>query len=67
MHLLSCASADPPRSSKPQIRAALKEMYDIDCVKVNTLIRPDGSKKAYAKLTPDIDALDIAATKLNIV
>jgi large subunit ribosomal protein L23Ae len=56
-----------PRSSKPQIRAALKQMYDIDCVKVNTLIRPDGSKKAYARLTPDIDALDIAATKLNIV
>jgi len=55
------------KSSKPQIRAALKEMYDIDCVKVNTLIRPDGSKKAYARLTPDIDALDIAATKLNIV
>lgn len=29
--------------------------------------RPDGSKKAYARLTPDVDALDIAATKLNIV
>jgi large subunit ribosomal protein L23Ae len=55
------------RSSKPQIRAALKEMYDVDCVKVNTLIRPDGSKKAYVRLTPDVDALDIAATKLNIV
>ena len=31
------------------------------------LDRPDGSKKAYARLTPDVDALDIAATKLNIV
>ena len=29
--------------------------------------RPDGSKKAYARLTPDVDALDIAATKLAIV
>ena len=29
--------------------------------------RPDGSKKAYARLTPDVDALDIAATKLSIV
>lgn len=29
--------------------------------------RPDGSKKAFAKLTPDVDALDIAATKLAIV
>ena len=29
--------------------------------------RPDGSKKAFARLTPDVDALDIAATKLGIV
>jgi hypothetical protein len=29
--------------------------------------RPDGSKKAYARLTADVDALDIAATKLSIV
>jgi len=28
---------------------------------------PDGTKKAFARLTPDVDALDIAATKLNIV
>ncbi len=54
-------------SNKTQIKAALKLLYEVDCVKVNTLIRPDGSKKAYAKLTPDVDALDIAASKLNIV
>ena len=29
--------------------------------------RPDGSKKAFARLTKDVDALDIAATKLAIV
>jgi large subunit ribosomal protein L23Ae len=29
--------------------------------------RPDGKKKAFARLTPDVDALDIAATKLSIV
>jgi hypothetical protein len=28
---------------------------------------PDGTKKAFARLTPDVDALDIAATKLAIV
>lgn len=55
------------RANKRQIKDALKKMYDVDTVKVNTLIRPDGSKKAYARLTPDVDALDIAATKLNIV
>ena len=31
------------------------------------MYRPDGSKKAYCRLTPDVDALDVAATKLNIV
>ena len=82
------------KANKRQIKAALKTLYDVDCVKVNTLVRyvnltnlegtisggigslladcaithrPDGSKKAYARLTPDADALDIAATKLNIV
>ena len=29
--------------------------------------RPDGTKKAFARLTADVDALDIAATKLSIV
>ncbi|KAL9004530.1 MAG: hypothetical protein Q9188_002656 [Gyalolechia gomerana] len=55
------------KANKRQIREALKKLYDVDCVKINTLIRPDGSKKAYARLTPDVDALDIAATKLSIV
>ena len=29
-------------------------------LQVNTLIRPDGTKKAYVRLTPDHDALDVA-------
>lgn len=100
------------KANKRQIKEALKKLYDVDCVKVNTLIRyvtslcefytesyrgagftweqnctilrhtagsmtrtkltnnpsrPDGSKKAFARLTSDVDALDIAATKLAIV
>jgi large subunit ribosomal protein L23Ae len=78
------------RANKAQIKQALKKLYDIDTVKINTLIRyvlqlqirsseawrtlansifhsPDGTKKAFARLTPDVDALDIAATKLAIV
>jgi len=27
---------------------------------VNTLIRPDGKKKAFIRLTPDQDALDVS-------
>ncbi|KAI1008080.1 hypothetical protein K3495_g156 [Podosphaera aphanis] len=55
------------KANKRQIKEALKKLYDIDTIKINTLIRPDGSKKAFARLTADVDALDIAATKLAIV
>jgi large subunit ribosomal protein L23Ae len=55
------------KANKRQIKLALKKLYDVDTVKVNTLVRPDGLKKAFARLTPDVDALDIAATKLAIV
>merc|ERR1712125_20862 len=40
------------RASKIQIKEATK--------KINTLIRPDGQKKAYVRLTQDYDALDVA-------
>jgi large subunit ribosomal protein L23Ae len=44
-------------ANKTQIRAAVKKLYDVDAVKVNTLIRPDGSKKAYVRLPADMEAL----------
>jgi large subunit ribosomal protein L23Ae len=55
------------KSNKRQIKAAVKSLYDVDAAKINTLIRPDGKKKAYVRLTADADALEIAATKLAIV
>jgi|Transcript_35006 large subunit ribosomal protein L23Ae len=54
------------RCNKKQIKHAVKKMYDIKASKVNTLIRPDGLKKAYVKLQPDYDALDIA-NKIGIL
>merc|ERR1739842_281349 len=48
------------RASKPQIKLAVKKLYDIQVAKVNTLIRPDGQKKAYVRLATDYDALDVA-------
>lgn len=48
------------RANKRQIKDAVKGMYEIQCQKVNTLIRPDGQKKAYVRLTSDFDALDVA-------
>ena len=34
--------------------------YDVKAARVNTLIRPDGKKKAFSLLTPDQDALDVS-------
>merc|ERR1712091_800653 len=48
------------QASKQEIKEAVKAMYDVQCAKVNTLIRPDGRKKAYVHLTQDYDALDVA-------
>eukprot|EP00937_MAST-01D_sp_MAST-1D-sp2_P000507 g507.t1 len=47
-------------ATKRNIKDAVKSMYEIQCEKVNTLIRPDGQKKAYVRLTQDYDALDVA-------
>jgi large subunit ribosomal protein L23Ae len=54
------------KANKKQIKAAIKKNYDIVAAKVNTLIRPDGQKKAYVKLTADYDSLDVA-NKIGIL
>jgi len=48
------------RANKPQIKEAVSKLYGIKAVRVNTLIRPDGKKKAFVKLGKDVDALDVA-------
>ncbi|XP_075406850.1 large ribosomal subunit protein uL23-like [Tenrec ecaudatus] len=35
------------KAIKHQVKQAVKKLYDIDVAKVNTLIGPDGGKKAY--------------------
>ncbi|MGH0169987.1 UNVERIFIED_CONTAM: hypothetical protein FKN15_058321 [Acipenser sinensis] len=54
------------KANKHQIKHAVKKLYDIDVAKVNTLIRPDGEKKAYVRLAPDYDALDVANKVSNV-
>jgi large subunit ribosomal protein L23Ae len=48
------------KANKRQIKAAVKELYNIECEKVNTLITPRGLKKSYVRLSKDFDALDVA-------
>lgn len=55
-----------PEVTKPQIRAAISRRFNVNVVKCNTLIRPDGKKKAFIKLHQDHDALDLA-NKIGIL
>jgi len=47
-------------ATKRAIKAATEKLYEVKVEKVNTLIRPDGVKKAYVRLAKDFDALDVA-------
>lgn len=51
--------------NKASIKKAVEELYDVKVDKVTTLILPNGKKKAYVKLSPEYDAMDIA-TKIGI-
>jgi large subunit ribosomal protein L23Ae len=54
------------RAGKKAIKDAVARLYDIQSKRINTLIRPDGEKKAYVRLTSDHDALDVA-NKIGII
>ncbi len=49
-----------PRANKNQIRNAVKAIYNVDVASVNTLIRPDGQKKAFCRLHADVEAINVA-------
>ena len=50
------------RATKQDIKRAMKELFDVEVEKVNTLITPRGEKKAYVKLKEGYDASKIAAS-----
>ena len=54
------------QANKHQIKQAVKKLYNITAQKVNTLITPLAEKKAYVRLAPDYDALDVA-NKIGII
>lgn len=49
-----------PTASKRAIKTSFEALYDVKVRTINTLIRPDGKKKAYIKLTGESDALPLA-------
>ncbi|MEM3737603.1 MAG: 50S ribosomal protein L23 [Candidatus Bathyarchaeia archaeon] len=54
------------KASKEDVKKAVEKLYEVKVEKVNILITPLGSKKAYVKLTPEYHASDIAI-KLGIL
>lgn len=48
-------------ATKPQIREAISEQYDIEIVKVNTQVTMNGTKKATVRLSEDDDAQEVAS------
>lgn len=53
-------------ATKATIKTAVEQFYRIKAKKINTLITPRGNKKAYVKLTDDLQALEIA-NKIGIM
>ena len=50
------------RATKQDIKRAMKELFDVEVEKVNTLITSKGEKNAYVKLKEGYDASKIAAS-----
>jgi len=47
-------------ASKNDIRRAVEELYEVKVDRVNSVITPQGRKKALVKLAPDYKASDLA-------
>jgi ribosomal protein uL23 len=54
------------RATKPEIKQAFEKLYEVKVAQVNTLITPQGKKKAFIKLTSEFSALDLA-TEVGII
>ncbi|HDM23079.1 MAG: 50S ribosomal protein L23 [Methanomicrobia archaeon] len=52
-------------AEKSQIKKAVEELYEVEVAEVNTLILPDGRKKAYVRLKEEYLA-DEVATKIGV-
>lgn len=54
------------RATKHEIKNAFEKLYKVKVVKINTLITPQGKKKAFIKLSPEHSAMDLA-TEVGII
>lgn len=54
------------RATKPQIKKAVEDQFDLEVVSVRTMITPRGEKKAMVKLAGDTAANELA-TRLGLL
>jgi len=54
------------KANKNDIKGAVEKMFKAKVDKVNTLITPDGKKRAYVKFSAETPAIDIA-TQLGLM
>lgn len=54
------------KATKTEIKAELIKLFKIKITKLNTMIGPDGKKRAYVTLSKDTPAIDLA-TKLGVM
>ena len=54
------------KAKKNEIKKAIEEMFQVKVTKVNTIVTPEGKKKAYVKLSKETPAIDVA-TKLGLI
>lgn len=48
------------KATKADIKKAIEQIFGVKVKKVNTVITPEGEKKAYVKLAPEFKATDVA-------
>ena len=48
-------------ANKVQIKRAFNDIHKVKPLSINTLVRPDGQKKAYIRLRPETDAVGVAS------
>ncbi|BFU21599.1 ribosomal protein L23, putative [Entamoeba histolytica HM-1:IMSS-B] len=53
------------KANKTMIKKAVEKRYGVKVIKVNTLVRLDGLKKAFVRLAPDVEAMEVA-TKIGL-
>ena len=54
------------RATKDQIKESFKKLHNVKIRSINTMIRPDGKKKAYIRLSSESDSLSLA-NKIGII